>query len=144
MYKNEFADLLVAVGKFLKSLSDEDYNKFLKGNFQLSEITQKKVRKKESIKQLTQTDIDIIIEKIKTANSREEVQNILSNEASLSLKENLTKVARSLKILVQKIDKKEDIENKIIEFTIGSRLRNDAIRGLNLGNKEDNSNKGSN
>ena len=41
---------------------------------------------------------------------------------------------------IQKIDKKEDIENKIIEFIVGSRLRTDAIRGLNLGENQDDSN----
>ena len=137
MYKNEFSDLLIAIGKYVKSLSDEDYYNFLKGNFQLIEFKQKNNRKKESFKLLSDNDIDIIINKIRMVNNRDEAKYILDNDKSLSFKENLVKVARSLKILVQKIDKKQDIANKIIEFIIGSRLRTDAIRGLNLGENQD-------
>jgi len=140
MYKNEIADLLLAIGKFIKSMSDDDYDKFLNGDLQLQELKQKKVRIKDSLKKLTDNDIDIIINKIKNTSNRDEAKTILANEESLALKENLVKVARSLKIHIQKIDKKEDIENKIIEFIIGSRLRTDAIRGLNLGENQDDSN----
>ncbi len=140
MYKNEIAEFLLAMGKFIKSMSDDDYAKFLKGDLQLQEFKKKKVRIKDSLKKLTDSDIEIIIDKIKITNNRDEAKIILANEESLSLKENLVKVARALKIHIQKIDKKEDIENKIIEFIIGSRLRTDAIRGLNLGENQDESN----
>src|ERR1035437_5970373 len=99
MYKNEFSDLLIAIGKYVKSLSDEDYYNFLKGNFQLIEFKQKNNRKKESFKLLSDNDIDIIINKIRMVNNRDEAKYILDNDKSLSFKENLVKVARSLKIL---------------------------------------------
>ncbi len=141
MLKNEIAEFLIAMGNFLNNLTDEEYNKFLKCNYENSESSNFKVKRKSFNKQFTSKDMDEIIAKINTANSREEVKNILSNESALSLKDNLVKIARSFKIMIQKIDKREDIENKIIEFTIGNRLSKDAIRGLNLNNNQNDTNK---
>jgi hypothetical protein len=40
-------------------------------------------------------------------------------------KDTLTAIAKSLKVHVVKYDRREDIENKLIEFVIGAKLRRD-------------------
>jgi hypothetical protein len=41
-------------------------------------------------------------------------------------------LAKGQKLYVAKNDRREDIENKIIEFVIGAKLRTEAIQPLNL------------
>lgn len=77
-----------------------------------------------------------IINRLSNCKDREEAREILS---SVPNKKTLTAIAKSQKIHVVKNDRREDIEDKLIEFIIGAKLRTEAIHSLNLKGGSENS-----
>jgi hypothetical protein len=70
-----------------------------------------------------------ILDKFNQCEDRDEARRVLSE---ITTRHALADFARTLKVHVVKHDRREDIESKIIEFVIGGKLRNEAIRSLNL------------
>jgi hypothetical protein len=70
-----------------------------------------------------------LVERLNMCKDRDEARRIL---LEVTNKESLSSLARSQKIHVAKHDRREDIENKIIEFVIGGKLRSEAIQTLNM------------
>lgn len=74
-------------------------------------------------------DMESTVARLRTCKDREEARDILSQVTN---KNQLTSLAKTMKIHVMKHDRRENIEHKIIEFAIGGRLRSEAIQTLNL------------
>ncbi|MCY1076326.1 hypothetical protein [Archangium lansingense] len=70
--------------------------------------------------------------KLGELNTRDEAQDLLRRNPSMAVRENIAQLAKTLKVYVAKHDDRDTIERKIIEFTVGAKLRTDAIHGLNL------------
>jgi hypothetical protein len=70
--------------------------------------------------------------KLDELKTRDEAQELLRQSPSLGGRENIARLAKFLKVYVAKHDDRDTIERKIIEFTVGAKLRTDAIQGLNL------------
>lgn len=136
MSKNELSKLFIAFGKLLDKMSEEEYDAFLNNNFDGSKIVTDKKKKTAEKKEINEVEIDNFIKQLQSIDSRDEARKFINDNELFKLKDNLTKIAKKLKVHIIKNDKKEDIENKIIEFIIGSKLRTDAFRGLNLGNSD--------
>ena len=64
---------------------------------------------------------------LELSNSREEGAALLKEKCST--KEELTRLAKYLDLPVQKLDKIDQISERIIEATIGFRIRSAAIQG---------------
>lgn len=64
--------------------------------------------------------------------TREEARDILRGDTRLLSKNNLNDLARFLKIYIKKDDLRDQIEEKIVEYVVGTKLRSQAILGLNL------------
>lgn len=77
-----------------------------------------------------------IMEQLNECTDRDKARELLS---SIANKEELTTLAKAQKIHITKNDRREEIENKIIEFFIGAKLRTEAIQSLNMkgGGRED-------
>jgi DNA-binding TFAR19-related protein (PDSD5 family) len=68
-------------------------------------------------------------QKLNDCKDRDVARQVLS---SIARRDALASFARMQKIHVTKQDRREDIENKLIEFVIGGKLRTQAIQTLNL------------
>lgn len=79
----------------------------------------------------TEVEFRDIAERLQASRSRETAALLLHNE-KLAGKNDLAKLARFLRIHVNKHDKREMIEDKIVEAVVGVRLRSEAIQGVNL------------
>lgn len=71
-----------------------------------------------------------LINDINSAATREEVKQIL--ESNCKTKKDLITLAKELKVYIPQTATKDDIIRRIIEHTIGTKLRIEAIRTLSL------------
>jgi len=118
----QFADLL-------ENLDDQDVEKIIRYHSKLliSGTDASKSLKKISPAPLSNTDIDTVRNNLKTVSTRETAEALLNEWAPK--KAQLEAVAKALSVPVQKIDTADQIKNKIIDATVGYRLRSHAIRG---------------
>jgi hypothetical protein len=75
-------------------------------------------------------DTTELVSALSICNNREDAQVVLNRVES---KDRLVSLARAMKVHTVKNDRREDIENKIITFAIGGKLRTEALSTLNLG-----------
>jgi phenylalanyl-tRNA synthetase alpha subunit len=127
--KNKYSKILRAIAGLLDELSETQIDNILSGKGQLiyEPRSSSLLDKEKETKKLT--NFEDIIKQLGDCKNREEAKAILS---SIPNKETLTAIAKTQKIHVIKNDRREDIENKLIEFTIGAKLRTEAIHSLNL------------
>jgi len=133
IYITAISKILEILNKSIKNLDEETINKFLSDELELKIYFEEKSKKSLS-KRLRKTQVDdekmkIIIDKLNTIDSREKGLEYLS-EASLK-KVELEKILKILDIPFLKKDNIKVLTEKIIEATIGFRLRSKAIQGLN-------------
>lgn len=123
---NDVTRLLNIIGKFISKLSKQEVNDLIKGRSQLV-LASKKKTKKPARKQLTDQDAKEILNRLNGAATREEGRQIL--EKDCKFKSDLEVLARSADLPVQKRNTIAILRDRIIEATIGYRLRSKAIRG---------------
>ncbi|MFN4118093.1 hypothetical protein [Acidovorax sp.] len=128
MKRNEQLSLIFELlSKAVANLPDDELDRVVHGTHI---IDLKIVRNRSS------TKVAVDSESLKSAEIAKELESfsdrgIASNhlrEIALN-KKSLELLARHLDIAVSKQDKTEDLVNKIIESTVGARLRSSAIRG---------------
>lgn len=125
--KKELVLLLNATSKILESLTEEQCKNILNGK---GNIRYENIIEDGSIEKNEDFNIKLYVNKIEQFNNREEAYNYIKE---LNLKKaDLVKIATELKIHLSKSDKKDTIVTKIIETTIGSRLRDEAIKKVSL------------
>ncbi|WP_200242736.1 hypothetical protein [Thiohalocapsa halophila] len=118
-----FADL----SSELQSLTDEDLKKLSGGDYRLSlRITRTRSGQKTS-DGLSQDEKESLLRELAKAETREDGMQVI--EDALNTRKELESVARFLDISVLKQDKVASIREKIVEATIGARLRSEAIKG---------------
>ena len=110
----------------LDSLDSREVESIIAGNGKLIYV-QNHVQ--QSLKELPDIDLSVMVSKLTACNSREDARLLLSN---ISNKDTLTAIAKEMKVHIVKNDRRDEIENKIIEFAIGGTLRTEAINTLNL------------
>lgn len=140
MSKREVSNLLKAVVQALKDLDESQYQQLLqgKGRIQFIDleprvITGKGRKGKLSLKiKLNHDQLQVLADQLQVCQTREEARELLVQGNRVLLKDTLAQLARLLGIHVNKDDKREAIEDKIVEFVVGVRLRSEAIMGLNL------------
>ncbi|MBF0136255.1 MAG: hypothetical protein H7833_20580 [Magnetococcus sp. DMHC-1] len=74
-------------------------------------------------------NLDIIKNQLSECKNREEAITLLS---SIGTKEKLVELARSMEVFITKSDRREEVEDKIVEFAVGRRLASEAIRTLKM------------
>ncbi|MCK9297217.1 MAG: hypothetical protein M0P70_19285 [Desulfobulbaceae bacterium] len=131
--KTSFAKSLRALASVLEGLEDKDIELVLAGKGKLVFMpleNQKDSKTKEAMGHAP------IMEQLNECTDRNKARELLS---SIANKEELTALAKAQKIHITKNDRREEIENKIIEFFIGAKLRTEAIQSLNMkgGGRED-------
>lgn len=126
---NNVTRLLGIVGDFISKLDEKEVEDLLNGRSRLvvehSEGTRKAGNRP---KRLSDEEVKEILHHLNQASTREDGIEILNKDCKT--RSHLVALARAADLPVQKRDKVLTIRDRIIEATIGYRLRSRAIRGL--------------
>lgn len=110
----------------ITSLSDEELKKVSDGEYLISLAVKPRARSTRS-EDISETDKQNIVSDLGQAETREDGIQVL--EDALKNRKELESLAKFLDVSVLKQDKVEYIREKIVEATIGARLRSQAIQG---------------
>lgn len=127
--KNIIADLLRELSKRVNALDDQAFGRLLRGDAQVeikicTTVQDKRRLKKEIISDSRMSEILSVLESM---DSRDKGYKILKEECKT--KDDLIRLSKYLDLPVLKSDKVEQIRERILEATIGYRIRSAAIQG---------------
>lgn len=138
--KNEskYPKLLKVLASVLEKLTDEEMDALLAGELKL--VTEAKAKRKETKAKAAPAVVDesflkSAAEQLSFCNSREDGQKILT--AMKLKKADLLQIAESNMITARKGDSLKTIKDAIIEHFIGSRLRGDAFKTIDLRSEQE-------
>lgn len=124
--KSVLAKVFRTLATTIEGMADEDVELLLTGKGKLTFTPSEKPR---NIHVEPSADHAALICRLNECKDRDEARQVL---LSVATKDALTSLAKAQKLYVAKNDRRENIENKIIEFVIGAKLRTEAIQTLNL------------
>ena len=111
----------------LDSLSADELNRLSDPQYSV-EIRAIRRRSKEETNSISSdTNVEDVIKEITALGSRQDAQALL--DSRYSTRKSLEPIARRLDIPIAKQDKVEVLRDKIIEATVGARIRSQAIQG---------------
>jgi len=123
--RSELANILRRLADYVDNHPDEDLAPIFK---QAATLVQSPDRQKKSPPpKLTPQDVEAIAAQLQTLQTRD-AGDALLREKVLN-RNGLENIARFLQLPVQRDDTVDRLRAKIVENTIGSRLRSDAIQG---------------
>jgi len=127
--KNEISNALRRLINAVEDINEEDFSKLIDESYNIEIRFTRKRNKDEFITTSLEKDLTEFISKLTNFSSREEAQRFL--DTTCSTRKALEPIARSLDIPVLKQDKVDVLRDKIIEATVGARIRSQAIQGSN-------------
>lgn len=129
--KKKLISLLKITLKLVESLTEEQCINLLDGKGKIKyEDTNEVIKKAETVKVKEDSIVKSYISKIEQLDNREEAYNYIQN---LNLRKiDMVQISNQLNVHINKSDKKDIIVRKIIEATIGAKLRNETINNINL------------
>lgn len=123
MNQDIFTYLLNQFTKFISNLSEEDITDLTSGKKRLCiELMEKK---QSSNSKKSSTDLKDTEDKLVKTDSRDKAEELLKNFK----KADLQRIAKDLDIPIQKNEDISRLREKIIESTVGFKLRSQAIQG---------------
>nr|WP_315251308.1 hypothetical protein [uncultured Duganella sp.] len=123
-------NLLIAfkrISEALELLSGEELSRLCDPQYSVEVRVVRRRTKDDKAALPTDTVIDDAVKEITGLPSREDAQALLSTR--YPSKKALELIARRLDIPIIKQDKLEELRDKIVEATVGSRIRSQAIQG---------------
>jgi hypothetical protein len=126
MLKSTLSKALRAIVPAVEALDQRQLDALLSGKGKLVFVENEKVQKTTEIKT---PDVGLVVARLDKCKSREEARSVLTE---ITNKEALSSIASSLNIPILKSDRRLVLENKIVEFTVGAKLRSEAIQTLNM------------
>jgi hypothetical protein len=111
---------------FLDEITDEEFEGLVRGSLSIGLVHQKRNAPENS----STKDEEFLVAALRSSISRRGALELLRSEKRSRAE--LVHIARRLQIHVEKHDKIESVEEKIVENVIGARLRTEAIQGLSL------------
>ncbi|MCP4345939.1 MAG: hypothetical protein GY795_10495 [Desulfobacterales bacterium] len=129
-YNNAFSIVLQKLSIEINKLDDEDIKAVVDGN---AEIVLQIVPKEQISDCKTDSDFEKIIQHIEKMTSSKDGVSYLKEH--VPTKNQLKILAKKLDIPIRRTDKLDQIVEKIIESTIGFRLRSKAIQGADINKK---------
>ena len=123
----EAARILQKLSAALEYLSQEEFSKLLDDSYRIEIKCIRKRTQEERSTSHHDIDINFIIEKLTSCASREDAQIFLVNNHPT--KKSLELIARKLDIPIIKQDTLVVLRDKVIEATVGARMRSQAIQG---------------
>lgn len=107
-------------------MSDEELTRLNEPGTEI-EIKVLRRRSKDELTPKAQLDLVDIVAKLTEAVNRSDASKFLDD--NYGTKKALEQIARHLDVVVTKQDKTETLRDRIIEATVGARLRSEAIQG---------------
>lgn len=131
--KDILAGLLRDLAKQVQAIDDQEYENILTGTARIELRVISQAQDKGRLKKVSLTESQILeicnaLEKLQT---REEGAKLLKEKCKI--KEDLIRLSKYIDLPVQKSDKVEQLVERIIEASIGYRVRSAAIQGLRKG-----------
>jgi hypothetical protein len=133
--KREAASLLYSLARALEEMSEADFQRLLNGSGFLKFATlspKRNKRKTSETSRMSAVELRTLIQRLQQCQSRDEVRQYLHEDPRAPLKDNLEQLTKLVNVHVNKHDRREAIEDKIVESVVGVKLRSEAILGLNL------------
>lgn len=120
------ASALRRLAAALERMSDEELARLNEPGTEI-EIKVLRRRSKDELTPKARLDLVDIVAKLTEAANRSDASKFLDD--SYGTKKVLEQIARHLDVVVSKQDKAETLRDRIIEATVGARLRSEAIQG---------------
>ena len=109
----------------LDRLSESDREKLGDPAFEMQiKLSRRRIA---SSRKTSEIPLDVVATKLSTFDSRDEAQSYLKSVAKT--KKDLEQIARHFEMVISKRDKIENLVDRIVETTVGARLRSRAIQG---------------
>ena len=127
-YRERFATLLMDVAKQVRQLTDEEFSAILSSRGRLKLVVEQDDKPRKSRKKtVAETDLRALADRLAKLDSREAGLDALNE--TISTKTDVLRLARLLDVHPQKGDTAKHIKEKLVEATVGFRLRSAAVRG---------------
>ncbi len=126
MQKHLLVKVLRAITAAIDNLDQEELEQLIAGK---GKLTFNLTEKSKKVGGSSLGDAQEVWQRLNQCKDRDEARQVLG---AIPNRDALASFAKAQKIHVEKHDRREDIENKLIEFVIGGRLRTEAIQTLNL------------
>ena len=125
--KRQFSLAMSRILDAIEGLSEEEFTKLCDSVYSVEIRITRKRNKEEPVPSVSEEDLQSLIARITGMSNREEAQQFL--DISFSTRKSIEPIARRLDIPIMKQDKIEILRDKIIEATVGARIRSEAIQG---------------
>lgn len=126
-HKLQFPNALRRLVDAVERLSEDDLSKLGDESYSIEIRLTRKRNKEDAITPIQEADLENVIEKLTNFPSREDAQQFL--DANFSTRKSVELIARKLDIPISRQDKVETLRDKVIETTVGARVRSQAIQG---------------
>ena len=124
--KTVLVKALRALASVIDGLDEGELDQFIAGKTKIAIVPSERPR---STQAESTVDYSELMRRLETCSDREQARAVLSEVTN---KDTLAAFAKAQKVYVAKHDRRDDIENKIIEFVVGAKLRTEAIQTLNM------------
>ena len=114
----------------IDSLTEDEISKLSDPQYQVEVRAVRRRIKDDLATSLNSLDVDDIIKELSIHGTRLDAQSFL--DLKCPSKKTLEQIARKLDILIVRQDKAEALRDKIIEATVGARIRSQAIQGTGV------------
>lgn len=114
----------------IDSLTEEEIRRLSDPQYDLEVRAVRRRAKDETVGGTPHIDAEDVIRALTSKSTRLEAQSFLDN--SFSNKKVLEQIARKLDIPITRQDKVDVLRDKIIEATVGARIRSQAIQGTGV------------
>lgn len=129
--RRELLDIINVLSKTLSNINDEQFNKLITNSAKLMYVENEVKKKIETSS--SNIEISNLASSIKEFNTREETQKYIED---LKLKkDDLFSIGKLVNANMSKKDTKTKITEKIIDATVGAKLRIEAISQIDLSKK---------
>lgn len=126
-HKLQFAIALRRLADAVGRLSEDDISKLADESYSIEIRLIRKRNKEDVITSTQEVDLAYVVEKLTGFPSREDAQQFLYT--NFSTRKSVESIARKLDIPISKQDKVDTLRDKVIEATVGARVRSQAIQG---------------
>ena len=128
--RQTIAKLLAAFADTLNSMDDSEFGLFIEGKAKLRLVEQQKNRRKPGDDNRLTQAIAELSQKLKEAESRADAESLIASIEYPRRKEFLLGLAGACGVSVGSKDSIAEIERKLIENIVGTKLRSQAIKNV--------------
>lgn len=130
--RSDIGRFLRRCAQFFDEMSDSEVESFIEGRLKLALVREGHERPQPLARRPHDDEFASLIEQLRAAESRAEALRILNKDPRLAAKGGIVQLARALELHVNKHDKRETVEDRVVEAVVGVRLRSEAIQGMSL------------